>query len=107
MIPIDEVLHTAREALVHCREAILERGLNGNPEFAEKWGLKLPLDRAEEAIADIDARLSCPELTPAMLDILPPPSRRDLWIYEQGRLAERDSRTGDKTLRAGTFPHPM
>ena len=54
----DEALDLALEALKHCVDAITERGLNGNPEFAEKWGLKLPLDRASEAIAAIKQALA-------------------------------------------------
>ncbi len=43
-----------REALLHAREVIIERGLNGNQEFAEKWGLTLPLDRIDKALKALD-----------------------------------------------------
>jgi len=32
-------------------------------------------------------------LTDVMVDMVPPATSRDRWMYEQGRLAERDSRT--------------
>jgi hypothetical protein len=60
----DEVLKLALESLTHCVDAIKERGLNGNPEFAEKWGLKLPLDRAAEAITAIKQALAAPVQEP-------------------------------------------
>lgn len=41
----------AQEALEHCVDAIVERGLNGSQEQARKWGLQLPLERAYAAIA--------------------------------------------------------
>jgi hypothetical protein len=45
-----EVMQQALEALEHCQDVIIERGLGGNAEFAEMWGLQLPLDRAGHAI---------------------------------------------------------
>ena len=45
-----EAMKLALEALEHCKDAIVERGLNGSPEFAKKWGLTLPIERSEEAI---------------------------------------------------------
>ena len=45
-----EVIEQLVEALDHCMDAITERGLNGSPDQAEKWGLQLPLARAEYAI---------------------------------------------------------
>ena len=32
-------------------------------------------------------------VAPTMVDMVPPATRRDRWMYEQGRLAERDPRT--------------
>ena len=46
-----EVIEQLVDALDHCMSAITERGLNGSPDQAEKWGLQLPLVRAESAIA--------------------------------------------------------
>jgi hypothetical protein len=54
----DEALKLALEALEHCRDAIIERGLGGNPDFAEKWGLTLPLDRSNKAITAIKQALA-------------------------------------------------
>jgi hypothetical protein len=48
-----EALKLALEALEHCKEVIIERGLGGNPEFAQKWGLTLPIERSEKAITAI------------------------------------------------------
>ena len=46
-----EVIEQLVEALDHCMDAITERGLNGSPDQAEKWGLQLPLERAYAARA--------------------------------------------------------
>jgi len=48
-------LRAALAALEHCSAAIIERGLNGSPEFAEKWGLQLPLESANASITDLKA----------------------------------------------------
>ncbi len=61
-------LKQALEALKHCVDAITERGLNGNPEFAEKWGLKLPVDRASDAITAIKQALAAPAQEPVAND---------------------------------------
>jgi hypothetical protein len=53
-----EALKLALKALEHCKEVIIERGLGGNPEFAQKWGLKLPLERAGDAITAIQQVLA-------------------------------------------------
>lgn len=45
------VIEQLVDALDHCRGAITERGLNGSPDQAEKWGLQLPLERAYAALA--------------------------------------------------------
>ena len=46
-----EVLEQCVQALNHCMDAITERGLNGSPDQAEKWGLQLPLERGSAALA--------------------------------------------------------
>ena len=53
-----EAMKLALEALLHCKDAIVERGLNGSPEFAEKWGLTLPLERADQAITALREALA-------------------------------------------------
>ena len=53
-----EAMKLALEALLHCKDAIVERGLNGSPEFAERWGLTLPLDRSEQAITALRKALA-------------------------------------------------
>jgi len=53
-----EALKLALEALEHCKEVIIERGLGGNPEFAQKWGLTLPIERSEKAITAIKQALA-------------------------------------------------
>jgi hypothetical protein len=55
-----EVLKLALDALEHCKEVIIERGLGGNPEFAQKWGLTLPIERSEKAITAIKQALAAP-----------------------------------------------
>ena len=45
------VIEQQQKALEHCVDAIVERGLNGSPEQARKWGLQLPLERAYAALA--------------------------------------------------------
>ena len=58
-ILIDEsTVKLALEALDHCKDVIVERGLNGNPEFAKRWGLTLPLQRSEEAITALREALA-------------------------------------------------
>lgn len=52
-----EVMQQALEALEHCQDVIIERGLGGNVEFAEMWGLQLPLDRAGHAIDALRAAI--------------------------------------------------
>ena len=52
-----EVMQQALEALEHCQDVIIERGLGGNAEFAEMWGLQLPLDRAGHAIEALRAAI--------------------------------------------------
>jgi hypothetical protein len=59
-----EVLKLALEALEHCKEVIIERGLGGNPEFAQKWGLTLPIERSEKAITAIKQALAAPMQEP-------------------------------------------
>ena len=56
----DEALKLALEALEHCKEVIIERGLGGNPEFAKKWSLNLPLERAGDAITALKQALAAP-----------------------------------------------
>lgn len=58
-----EVIEQLVEALDHCMSAITERGLNGSPDQAEKWGLQLPLVRAESAITAAQSMLA--NLTPS------------------------------------------
>lgn len=53
-----EVIEQLVEALDHCMDAITERGLNGSPDQAEKWGLQLPLVRAESAITAAQSMLA-------------------------------------------------
>ena len=53
-----EVIEQLVEALDHCMGAITERGLNGSPDQAEKWGLQLPLVRAESAITAAQSMLA-------------------------------------------------
>ena len=53
-----EALKLALEALEHCKDVIIERGLNGNPEFAKKWGLALPLERSKKAITAVRKALA-------------------------------------------------
>ena len=48
--------------------------------------------KGEEAITAIKQARSAPE-EPLMVDIHPPATQRDRWMYEQGRLAERDPRS--------------
>lgn len=55
-----EVIEQLVEALDHCMAAITERGLNGSPDQAEKWGLQLPLVRAESAITAAQSMLANP-----------------------------------------------
>lgn len=55
-----EVIEQLMEALDHCMGAITERGLNGSPDQAEKWGLKLPLVRAKSAITAAQSMLANP-----------------------------------------------
>lgn len=64
-ILIDEAtVKLVLEALEHCKDVIVERGLNGNPEFAERWGLTLPLDRSKEAITALKALAEQPAPPP-------------------------------------------
>ena len=53
-----EAMKLALEALEHCKDVIVERGLNGSPEFAKKWGLTLPLERSEKAITALREALA-------------------------------------------------
>ena len=53
-----EAMKLALEALEHCKDVIVERGLNGSPEFAKKWGLALPLERSEKAITALREALA-------------------------------------------------
>ena len=55
-----EVIEQLVDALDHCMDAITERGLNGSPDQAEKWGLQLPLARAKSAITAAHSRLAHP-----------------------------------------------
>ena len=55
-----EVIEQLVDALDHCMDAITERGLNGSPDQAEKWGLQLPLARAESAITAAQSMLANP-----------------------------------------------
>lgn len=56
--PYTSVMLQALEALEHCREAIVERGLNGSEEFATKWGLMLPLEASSKAIEALRAAIA-------------------------------------------------
>lgn len=68
-------------------------------------GLHALADRIEEAqgraicisveSADYlrEALAASAPVAPAMVDMVPPATSRDRWMYEQGRLAERDPRT--------------
>jgi len=55
-----EVIEQLVEALDHCMDAITERGLNGSPDQAEKWGLQLPLAKAKSAITAAKEHLAHP-----------------------------------------------
>lgn len=55
-----KVIEQLVDALDHCMAAITERGLNGSPDQAEKWGLQLPLVRAESAITAAHSMLAHP-----------------------------------------------
>ena len=54
------VIEQQHKALEHCVDAIVERGLNGSPEQARKWGLQLPLERAYAALAAARSVLANP-----------------------------------------------
>lgn len=58
MTTLHKAAQSALEALEHCREVIVERGLNGNEEFAAKWSLTLPLESSAKAINDLRAALA-------------------------------------------------
>lgn len=58
MTTLHKAAQAALEALEHCREAIVERGLNGSEEFAAKWGLTLPLESSAKAINDLRTALA-------------------------------------------------
>ena len=68
----DEALDLALEALEHCKDAIIERGLNGSQEFAKKWGLMLPLDRSNKAITAIKQALAAPVQEPEYWNVIDP-----------------------------------
>ena len=61
MTTLHKAAQAALEALEHCREVIVERGLNGSEEFAEKWGLTLSLESSAKAINDLRAELDVPK----------------------------------------------
>lgn len=60
---------------------------NGNDWRRE---IQLTENTANHAIDAIKSALAQPDV---MVNIVPPATQRDRWMYEQGRLAERDTRT--------------
>jgi hypothetical protein len=60
--------------------------------------------KGEEAITAIKQARSAPE-EPLMVDIHPPATQRDRWMYEQGRLAERDPRSHAAPVQEPAWYH--
>jgi hypothetical protein len=53
-----------------------------------------------------EGKTVAPVQEPLMVDIHPPATQRDRWMYEQGRLAERDPRSHTTPLPAQPAPAP-
>jgi len=84
---------TKDEALEKALNALLWANIEINDWRDDAHGYK-PEDQPQimEAITAIKQARSAPE-EPLMVDIHPPATQRDRWMYEQGRLAERDPRS--------------